>query len=326
MRKRNFHIYVLMLSVGLALLGALSVYAVISSWPVTLIILCIVGSILLIAALWRSASYLPDQVRFFLGCIKHGDTMSRFPDTRDRELADMYAIMNEIMQTYGHTQMELETKRMYYDRILRIMTHELRNSITPIITVSNDMLKRDYTPEDTREAVEVINEQSIGIKKFLDSYYELTHLPKPDIRRADARALLSNIGKLYAKGMVDIRCAQHLDIDCDEMMIRQVIVNLVKNAIEAVGEGQALSMAQKGLPPVEITASSPDGKPRICVSDRGPGIPADKVEEIFLPFFTSKPDGCGIGLALSRQIMSLHGGLLTCASNENGGAVFVLQF
>lgn len=326
MKKRHFHIYVLMLSVALALMTGLSVWSIVSSWPATLIILCIVSCIMMIIALWRSASYLPDQVKYFLGCMKFGDTMSRFPDTSDPELAEMYQIMNELMLTYGNTRMELETRRMYYDRILRIMTHELRNSITPIITVSSDMLKREYQPADAREAVEVIHEQSTGIRKFLDSYYELTHLPKPDIKSVDMRALLVGVARLYPKGSVEIRCPQHLVVDCDEMMIKQVVVNLIKNAIEAVGEAKVLSLVADSVAAVEIAASQPDGKVRISVSDCGPGIPADKVEDIFLPFYTSKSDGCGIGLAISRQIMSLHGGTLTCSPGELGGAEFVIQF
>lgn len=252
--------------------------------------------------------------------------MSRFPETRDAELRQMYADMNLIMQKYGQNQMELETKRMYYDRILRIMTHELRNSITPIISLSEDMLQRSYSPDDSREAIEVINEQCTSIKAFLDNYYELTHLPKPEIKEVDAKTLLQHVERLYSDQGISIECAQGLKLQCDEGQIKQLLINLVKNALEAVGNEKMKELKNERIPAVMITASAPEGKPRITVSDRGPGIPADKREEIFLPFYTSKSTGSGIGLALSRQIMNLHKGSLTCSSNEHGGAMFILQF
>ena len=252
--------------------------------------------------------------------------MSRFPDTRDADLKQMYADMNLIMQKYGQSQMELETKRMFYDRILRIMTHELRNSITPIISLSEDMLQREYAPEDSHEAIAVINEQCASIKTFLDSYYELTHLPKPEIREVDAKTLLQHVERLYPEQGISIECTQGLKLLCDEVQIKQLMINLVKNALEAVGNEKMIELKKDRIPAVMITASAPEGNPRITVSDRGPGIPADKREEIFLPFYTSKTGGSGIGLALSRQIMNLHKGSLTCSSNESGGAMFVLQF
>ena len=252
--------------------------------------------------------------------------MSRFPDTRDEYLKQMYEDMNLIIQKYGQSQMELETKRMYYDRILRIMTHELRNSITPIISLSEDMKQREYSRDDNREAIEVINEQCTSIKTFLDGYYELTNLPKPEMKETDAKPLLQHIERLYPDQGICIECVQELKLLCDEGQIKQLLINLVKNAIEAVGTEKMKDLKKEGIPSVMITASAPDGKPRISVSDKGPGIPADKREDIFLPFYTSKAGGSGIGLALSRQIMNLHKGSLTCSGNESGGAVFILQF
>jgi len=294
--------------------GGLLVYAWQSEWSWIVLLGCLSVCGAMVFVQWRGASFLPDQVKYFLGCLRSKDTMSRFPQTNDNELKRMYQDMNLIMQKYGQSQMELETKRMYYDRILRIMTHELRNSITPIISLSEDMRQRTYSPEESQEAVEVINEQCVSIKSFLDSYYELTHLPKPELKEIEARTMLQHIERLYPDKGIVIQCAQGLKLLCDENQIRQIIINLVKNAIEAPASA------------IKITASAPEGTPRILVSDNGPGIPADKREEIFLPFYTSKSTGTGIGLALSRQIMNLHKGNLTCSCNEQGGATFILQF
>jgi len=314
MKQQHYHLYMLFVALMLIASGALLVYAWQAGWNWLALAGCACLCLLAIVTQWKGASFLPDQVKYFLGCLRNKETMSRFPETHDTELQRMYADMNRIMQTYGQSQMELETKRMYYDRILRIMTHELRNSITPIISLSEDMLKREYAPEDSHEAIEVINEQCTSIKTFLDSYYELTHLPKPELKEVDAKALLLPLEKLYTGQGVTISCTQGLKLLCDQNLIMQVLKNLVKNALEAPSSR------------VEILASCPQGHPRICVSDNGPGIPVNKQEEVFLPFYTSKTGGSGIGLALSRQIMNLHKGTLTCSSNDSGGAMFILQF
>lgn len=325
-KQRHYHLYMLLVGLMLIASGGLLMLAWLRGWSSLALGGCAVVCLYLLYIMWQGTSFLPDQVKYFLGCLRSKDTMSRFPETHDAELTQMYADMNLIMQKYGQSQMELETKRMYYDRILRIMTHELRNSITPIISLSEDMLERSYSPEDSREAVEVINEQCTSIKAFLDSYYELTHLSRPDICEVDAKALLLHIERLYPDQGISIECAQGLRLQCDEGQIKQLLINLVKNAIEAMGSDKVKELTRENVPAIIITASAPEGKPRITVCDRGPGIPADKREEVFLPFYSSKTGGSGIGLALSRQIMNLHKGTLTCSSNESGGAMFILQF
>ena len=325
-KQKHYHLYMLLIGLMLIASGGLLMLAWQQGWSGLAVGCCVVLCLVILYIMWHGASFLPDQVKYFLGCLRSKDTMSRFPDTRDEELKKMYEDMNLIMQKYGQSQMELETKRMYYDRILRIMTHELRNSITPIISLSEDMLQREYAPEDNHDAIEVINEQCTSIKTFLDSYYELTHLPKPEIKEVDAKPLLQHVERLYPDQGISIECAQGLTLQCDENQIKQLLINLVKNAIEAMGSDKVKEVKSERIPAVMITASAPEGRPRITVSDRGPGIPADKREEIFLPFYTSKTGGSGIGLALSRQIMNLHKGSLTCSSNESGGAMFILQF
>jgi len=325
-KQRHYHLYMLFVGLMLIASGGLLMLAWQRGWGGLAVGGCVVIGLYVLYLLWQGASFLPDQVKYFLGCLRSKDAMSRFPDTRDEDIKQMYADMNLIMQKYGQSQMELETKRMYYDRILRIMTHELRNSITPIISLSEDMLQRSYSPDDSREAIEVINEQCTSIKAFLDNYYELTHLPKPEIKEVDAKTLLQHVERLYSDQGISIECAQGLKLQCDEGQIKQLLINLVKNALEAIGNDKMKELKNERIPAVMITASAPEGKPRITVSDRGPGVPVDKREEIFLPFYTSKTGGSGIGLALSRQIMNLHKGSLTCSSNESGGAVFILQF
>lgn len=314
MIQRHYHLYVLVLSLLLLASGGFLVWAWLTQARLSVLVLGFLLSLFLLYRLWQASSFLPSQVKIFLSSMLNRDMSSRFPQTGDKELQQMYRDMNYIMQTYSQSVTDLETKNIYYDRILRIMTHELRNSLTPIISVSEDMLTNAYSPEETQEAVEVIHCQCVSIKQFLDSYQELTHLPKPVLASVNISGMLSHVQQLYPDFPLTIQCAEAMTIQCDESLVRQILVNLVKNAREA------------SATEVVITASAPNGIPRITVADNGMGIPEDKREEIFLPFYTSKETGSGIGLALSRQIMNLHGGTLTCSAHEKTGALFILEF
>lgn len=314
MIQRHYHLYVLVLSLLLLASGGFLVWAWLTQARLSVLVLGFLLSLFLLYRLWQASSFLPSQVKIFLSSMLNRDMSSRFPQTGDKELQQMYRDMNYIMQTYSQSVTDLETKNIYYDRILRIMTHELRNSLTPIISVSEDMLTNAYSTEENQEAVEVIHGQCVSIKQFLDSYQELTHLPKPVLASVNVSCMLYHVQQLYPDFPLTIQCAEAMTIQCDESLIRQILVNLVKNAREA------------SATEVVITASAPNGIPRITVADNGMGIPEDKREEIFLPFYTSKETGSGIGLALSRQIMNLHGGTLTCSAHEKTGTLFILEF
>lgn len=314
MIQRHYHFYILILSLLLLASGGFLVWAWLTQARLSVLVLGGLFSLFLLYRLWQASSFLPNQVKLFLSSILNKDMSSRFPQTRDKELQQMYRNMNYIMHTYSQNVTDLETKKIYYDRILRIMTHELRNSLTPIISVSEDMLYNAYSSEETQEAVQVIHGQCMSIKLFLDSYHELTHLRKPILTAVSVPQMLGHVQQLYPDFSLTIQCADAMTLQCDESLIRQILVNLVKNAREASATA------------VTITATAPNGIPRITVADNGTGIPEELREEIFLPFYTSKESGSGIGLALSRQIMNLHGGTLTCLAHEKKGALFILEF
>jgi signal transduction histidine kinase len=141
----------------------------------------VLAGIGLMKYLLKLANYVPNQVNYFLHSLLCHDYMIHFPATKDTKLGMMYENMNRIIAQYRNSLLDIEYKQQYYNRLLRIMTHELRNSITPVITLSSDMLKRpeNYTSDRLRRGMEVIHGQCVGVKAFLDSYYQLTHLPDP---------------------------------------------------------------------------------------------------------------------------------------------------
>jgi two-component system, NtrC family, nitrogen regulation sensor histidine kinase NtrY len=164
-----------------------------------------------------------------------------------------------------------------------------------------------------------------GLIKFIDAYREYTSLPQPKIKTVRLKDLLEKVAQLMKpelrKTSIDFswQCeSEYLTIQVDEEMIEQVLINLLKNAIEA------LDQQMNGK--IELVGKYSDSAVIIEVSDNGSGIIKEALNRIFVPFFTTKKTGSGIGLALSRQIMQLHNGLINVTSEPEVRTVFTLKF
>lgn len=324
MISRYYRWYVFTVAVALMLTGAGTVLAFVEgwSWVVRCFFICVAGCLL-----WRLfylVSFLIRQMDYFLQSLVNHDFMVRFPETRDSALKRLYTDMNQIVAFYRDNLCQIETKQVYYDRILRVMTHELRNSITPMVSLSDDLIRRadSYSPELLHEGLELINGQCMSIKKILDAYHRLTHLPQPKLESVNIRQLFEKQQKLLSftpeAGLIHFSWGKEMELRVDPDLISQVLTNLIKNAVEATAGKQDAS--------IEVIATSSANQYYITVSDNGPGISRENLETIFLPFFTTKSEGTGIGLCLSRQIMQLHGGNLTVSSRPGFGAAFMMCF
>jgi two-component system nitrogen regulation sensor histidine kinase NtrY len=237
---------------------------------------------------------------------------------------------------------ELEEKEIEaWQKLIRVLTHEIMNSITPISSlastvqdllidenghpVNSDELDED-TIESVKEALTTIEKRSKGLLNFVDIYRNLTRIPKPNFRYFLVSDIFGRAEHLLKPTISEnkIDCSmkvipEDLKLTADPDLIEQVLINLVLNAIDAV----------KGMqnPKIKITASiNVQNKIRIEVWDNGYGIKPDLLEKIFIPFFTSKKEGSGIGLSLSRQIMHMHKGKITVKSSSEEGTVFNLIF
>ncbi len=237
---------------------------------------------------------------------------------------------------------ELEEKEIEsWQRLIRVLTHEIMNSITPIsslATTVNEMLfestgekpnLKSLDSEDIDEiisALRTIQGRSQGLLNFVEIYRNLTRIPKPNFRHFPVRELFDrNLLLLKPKlDLLNIQCScvitpENLMLTADPDLVDQVIINLVLNAIDAV--------RNKGNPQVTARAlTSSSGRVIIELIDNGYGIKLDIIDKIFMPFFTSKKDGSGIGLSLSRQIMHLHKGTITVKSLAGEGTTFTLTF
>lgn len=280
-------------------------------------ILSMIPAVISVVLLWRLVHRLISSMSDFMNALDMNDTTIRFAESQDPDINRMSQTMRRIMAIYSSSRLELETRKLYYDRILRIMTHEMRNAITPIVSLSADMKRNPdrYKGEDLNEAVSLISDESQSIRRFLDSYYELTHLPKPKIEAIDVMDFFSGIRRSFAiylsdKGLdtdiIDYTIPVDMQLQADMDLLGRLVTNVLRNAIDAV--------ASVPSPRIHVDVSVSEGRPYISVEDNGCGIPAEMMPNLFQPFFTTKPGGSGIGLCLSRQIARLHGGDFTITS------------
>ncbi|MDR2056733.1 MAG: PAS domain-containing protein [Dysgonamonadaceae bacterium] len=208
-----------------------------------------------------------------------------------------------------------------WKKLIRVLTHEIMNSLTPIISLSETFSE---TNEGNREwmshAMQTIHRRSKGLVDFVNNYKKLTHIPSPVFASFSAREWIDDINRLLrAGGFVFDYCVQPQDICivADRGLMEQVLINLIKNACESSPDRPVA---------VKVSISKNEyQRPVIRVSDNGDGILPEVLDKIFIPFFTTKSTGSGIGLSICRQIVNLHGGVISVRSEPEKGSCFTMQ-
>lgn len=246
-----------------------------------------------------------------------------------------------VLVAFQDIHAELEEKEIEsWQKLIRVLTHEIMNSITPIsslastisemlIDTSNDTPRLHKLDEEeianVENAIHTIQKRSNGLLNFVDIYRNLTRIPQPNFRYFRVGEAFDRAEQLMKQKMdelnIDCQCVVYPDdlmLTADPDLIDQVIINLLLNSLDAVKNAES--------PRIILKAYHDNHKTIIEVSDNGAGIKQDIIEKIFMPFFTSKKDGSGIGLSLSRQIMHLHKGSISVRSKPGEGAVFTLIF
>lgn len=224
-----------------------------------------------------------------------------------------------------------ETEAKAYHKLLRVLTHEIMNSIAPISSLADTMHERLLTIEnrpeldDVKVGIRTIKKRSEGLLQFSKSYRMLNKIDQPNLSEVPILQLLENVNQLLEPVML----RQNIEFDVivkntkmllhvDANLIEQVLINLLLNAIEAV----------KGIehPRIILSALELDDKIQLKIQDNGAGISPELQEQIFTPFFTTKKTGSGIGLTLTKQIMLVHKGSIFVQSDEGVGSTFTLNF
>jgi nitrogen fixation/metabolism regulation signal transduction histidine kinase len=230
-----------------------------------------------------------------------------------------------------------ETESKAWQKLLSVMTHEIMNSVAPISSLADTLKNRlqksiahldnnDGAVHDLEIGIETIKRRSESLLKFAETYRNLNKITKPNLQRVYVRDLFENLYQLMEPTLdqknieMDIVLKDPgLEVEIDPSLIEQVLINLVVNAKEALKDQLEARITLSGM-------VSTKGRILIKVADNGTGIPEDILESIFIPFFSTKKTGSGIGLSLCKQIMMLHKGNITVHSVPGEGSIFTLLF
>jgi two-component system nitrogen regulation sensor histidine kinase NtrY len=249
-----------------------------------------------------------------------------------------------ILATIKNIQNVLEEQETEaWQKLIRVLTHEIMNSITPIASLSStlDIMLKEIsdrktesgtpkinmaTAEEIQQALQTINKRSTGLLHFVNTYRNLTRIPKPNFQIIKISELFKNIFLLMEEEIrrttinlkVNIK-PNNLEVSADEKLIEQVLINLIKNSISALENKKNGSIILKAY-------QNKRGRVTMQVIDNGQGIIREVLDKIFIPFFTTKQRGSGIGLSLSRQILRLHGGTISAFSEPEKETIFTLTF
>jgi signal transduction histidine kinase len=230
-----------------------------------------------------------------------------------------------------------ETESKAWQKLLSVMTHEIMNSVAPISSLADTLKNRLQSPEianspvssqleDLELGIDTIKRRSEGLLKFTESYRNLNKITKLDLKKILVRDLFENLNSLMQPSLekkhIELEIVLRdpaLAIEADINLLEQVMINLMVNAIDAVKD--------KEHPRISLSAEmKANNRLIVKVADNGSGIPAELLDKIFIPFFSTRKTGSGIGLSLCKQIMLLHKGNIQVQSAEGQGSAFLLQF
>jgi PAS domain S-box-containing protein len=210
-----------------------------------------------------------------------------------------------------------EEERQAWKRIIRVLSHEINNSLAPIKSIAGslkNLTERGDLPEEMDEdmsrGLNVISSRAESLGRFMASYATLARLPEPALASVDIAKLLRRVVAIETRLPVTLREGPAVTVQADPDQLEQLLINLVRNAVDA-------TLETKGT--VEVSWSVAGNSVHLLVEDEGAGLPGD-TGNLFVPFYTTKPGGSGIGLALSRQIAEGHGGTLTLENRAKRGA------
>lgn len=235
---------------------------------------------------------------------------------------------------------ELDKKELdSWQKIIRVLTHEIMSSISPVTSLSGHLLDKvkaypalepgtkgeERLMEDLTEGLEIINSRGAGLMEFVRHYHSLTHLPIPVPEEVQLEPFLQRIVNLVepeCKGndvKIELEVGDGLQLSMDPHLVEQVLLNLFRNSI------QALEGVKSGKR-ISVVAGRTVSGIQITVSDNGCGIDVNNMDNIFIPFYTTREKGSGIGLSMAKQIMRLHNGQISVRSEPGEGAAFLLKF
>ncbi len=294
-------------------------------------ILLLIATLALSFSLYQDRKRLISRIERMISGIRHADYSFHYPqNSPDQELNHLSKEMDEALQLFRdraqHAYME-EAEAEAWQKLISVLTHEIMNSIAPIISLSETLgkegalsLQSEEECRNMQRAMQTIHRRSAGLLAFVENYRRLTRIPQPAMQSIRAADMLRSLQQLVEADQIRFTFScypEQLVFRADRNMVDQMLINLLRNAHEAT--------VQIPTPQIRIDALQEGDNIRITVSDNGCGISAEAQGKVFIPFYSTKPGGSGIGLSICRQMMLLHKGSVALSSNGEGTRV-TLQF
>ena len=346
MFSTRLYLHILLYVAAILLVSGLGVAGILSGRAVIFGMLAIVAALALASALVAHVGAYNRRIRFMLDAIGEDEaTFPLAPHAATKEQRALLAAINRLsrlMAEQKRREFERELNQKEYEswkKLMRVLTHEIMNSIAPIVSLSDTLLTyfvnwdvdgsaAGISPTSMTKAMRAlhtINDQAQALLHFTESCRQLSGLRQPRCANCSLTKLMQRLLTLYQEDFrrLGIKAAlrfpkQEVLVCADAEMLSQVFVNLLKNAM------QALQQRQEGRG-IIIEAGRKGGSVIVSITDNGPGIPPEIAGDIFIPFFTIKPGGSGIGLSLSRQIVRMHGGDLSVTSQPLKATTFTVS-
>jgi len=268
--------------------------------------LCIIIGIVCLAvviAFFRHQRKLRTRAHLMQEAIRNRDFTFRLPT---QGMFSGERAMQEALNQLGQTVREQINRNEVesWERLTRVLTHEMMNATAPITSISQSLLSReDVKGTPLEDGIKAICDTSKHLSEFVVNYRKMSELEKPVLTEVELYRMVEDISRSYPQLEWAIQIPQELKVHADSGMLRQVLMNLTKNAIEADAHKMALSLNEL----------SDNNQVFLYVGNDGQPIPAENRQSLFIPFFTTKRSGSGIGLSLSRRIMIQQGGMLELA-------------
>ena len=271
------------------------------------------------------------MMRHLAESLRYDDMMLSFRSPyKNRSMEDMVDELSEAMRNFRTRVLE-RNEMEAWQKLIRVLTHEIMNAVTPITSLSDTLLgltEAQVSKEEIRNGLQTISSTGKGLLSFVESYRKFTRIPTPEPSLFYVKSFIERMVELARHQHPDVRVTFHTDIApsdlilyADENLVSQVVINLLKNAMQAIESDKDTD--KEGH--INIRAYCNEAEAILIeISNNGPAIPNDIAEHIFIPFFTTKEGGSGIGLSISRQIMRLSGGNLSLLPGKE--TTFILKF
>lgn len=286
-------------------------------------LLMLIANIGFSISIYYDRKKLIERMEHMIGIIKNTDFTTYFRTSKSNDEIDKLMVeMNEALEMFRertHDSMVEEAEAVAWQKLISVLTHEIMNSIAPIISLSETLSEREMGYKDESEdykimkqAMEAIHRRSVGLLSFVENYRKLTRLPQPVLQPIALKPMLTSLQQLTSSYGISFTFdvyPEQLILKADKGMVEQLLLNLLKNAKEAC----------EGIenPIIEIKAEKIGNSIKITVSDNGQGIVLEARDKIFIPFYSTKANGSGIGLSLCKQIVVRHGGKMSLNSDNN---------